>query len=168
VRLTAFTIALTLVACASGASRPLAPVRFSAGRGWHVGSNRVHDCPGVSRALCQQVTSWAATVRFRDCGDCVPPHRTLAALPASGISIQLLLGRETKRVRMPAFAWPPRIRARDVVGPIEGGPERVGSAQKFGRLEGFNAYLYVFFGRRHPSSGQISRANAELRSAKLP
>jgi hypothetical protein len=33
----------------------LAPAQFGARAGWHVGHNRVHACPGVSRARCEQV-----------------------------------------------------------------------------------------------------------------
>lgn len=144
----------------------LAPAHFQGGNGWQAGANRVHACPGVPRSRCAQVASWASTVRFRDCGDCVPPRKTLAVLPASGISIQLLLGRPQSKG--PALAWPPRLHRRDVVGPIEGGPARIGSVQKFGRLQSFDAYLNVFFGRRHPTATQLARANGELASAKLP
>jgi hypothetical protein len=158
-------IALALVGTAVTFPR-LAPAHFRSGYGWHVGANRVHACPGVPRSRCEQVTSWAATVRFRDCGDCIPPNKTLAVLPRAGISIQLLLGSPPSKG--PALAWPPRIRSREVVGPIEGGPPRIGSVQKFGRRRGFNVYLYVFFGRRHPTPAQLARASAEFASARLP
>jgi hypothetical protein len=146
----------------------LAPVQFTPGHGWHAGHNRVHACPGVARSRCEQVTSWAATARWRDCAVCIPPRRTLARLAPGGVAIQLTLARERRPYFAHALAWPPRIRRSDVKGPIEGGPERIGSVQKFGRLDGFDAYLYLFFGRRHPSAAQLARANAELRSAKLP
>jgi len=51
---------------------------------------------------------------------------------------------------------------------LEGGPERIGLYQQFGRLRGSNASLWVLFGRRHPSARQVARAEAELRSAILP
>jgi hypothetical protein len=114
------------------------------------------------------VESWAATVRWRDCGNCVPPHKTLAVLPPAGVSIQLLLGRDAKTKRHPVMAWPPHIHARDVVGPFEGGPAWIGSAQRSGVLRGFDAGLYVFFGRPHPTAAQLARANAELRTTRLP
>jgi hypothetical protein len=159
-------IVLALAAVANGEPQSLRPAHFAARPGWHVGSDRVHGCPGVPRSRCSQVSSWAATVRWRDCGDCAPPSKTLATLPADGITITLLLGWPGSRARV--LPWPPRIRARDVVGPIEGGPARIGSVQRFGVLHGFNAYLYLFFGRRHPTVGQLARVNAELRSARLP
>jgi len=161
-------LALTLAVggSAAGASRPLTPARFATGHGWHTGSTRVHGCVGVPH--CKQVESWAATVRWRDCGNCVPPHKTLATLPAAGVTIQLLLGRDAKTKRRPLLAWPPHIRGREVVGPFEGGPAWISSAQRSGVLHGFDASLYVFFGRRHPSWAQLARANAELRTARLP
>jgi hypothetical protein len=161
-------IAFAVAAAANGGAESLRPAHFAARPGWHVGNNRVHSCVGVPQSQCSQVESWAATIRFRDCGNCVPPHKTLVSLPPTGISIQLILGWERKRLREPAFSWPPRIRTRDVVGPIEGGPQNVGSVQKSGRIRGFSAYLWVFFGRRHPSAAQVARANAELGSATLP
>jgi hypothetical protein len=146
----------------------LTPARFAERPGWHVGHNRVHACAGVSSARCEQVTSWASTVRFRDCGDCVPPHRTLDALPRDGIAIQLMLAREQPRVRERRLAWPPKLNPRDVVGPLEGTGDRIGGVMRFGRLNGFAASLWVFFGRRHATARQLARANVELRSAKLP
>jgi hypothetical protein len=155
---------LALVASATS----LAPPRFAAAPGWHAGHNRVHACAGVPRRRCEQVTGWASTVRFRDCGDCVPPHRTLDALPRDGIVVQLMLSRETTRVRERPLAWPSTIRRGDVVGPLEGTGDRIGGVMRFGRLHGFNASLWVFFGRRHPSAEQVARANRELRLARLP
>jgi hypothetical protein len=114
------------------------------------------------------VTSWASTVRFRDCGDCVPPHRTLDRLPRDGIVVQLMLAREAKRVRERTLAWPPKITRRDVVGPLEGTPDRIAGAMRFGRLHDFDASVWVFFGRRRPTAAQLVRANAELKSVKLP
>jgi hypothetical protein len=112
-----------------------------------------------------QAEGWAATVRYRDCGDCVPPHRTLAHLPQGGIVIQLLVGRE-RPAKGPVGSWPPRIRARDVTGPFEGEPDRYGVFQKFVRTGTLERSLFVWFGRKHPTRRQLGRANAELRTVR--
>jgi hypothetical protein len=103
-------------------------------------------------------------VPFRDCRDCVPPHRTLSRLPPDGIIIQLDNGRE-RPARAPLGKWPPRIRSRDVSGGFEGVPRRYGYAEWFVRSGGVEHYLWVWFGRAHPTRRQLARANAELRTA---
>jgi hypothetical protein len=154
------------VASASAAESPrLAPVRFQKAAGWYVGTSRVHKCPGAPR--CSQVGSWAGTVRWRDCYDCEPPHKTLAALPPGGIVIGVLLGKEPRPPRH-VMPWPPALRAKAIGGPIEGAPPRIGYFGQGGRLRGFSASLFVYFGRLHPTRRQIARAQAELNSAKLP
>jgi hypothetical protein len=135
---------------------------FRAAPGWHVGSTRDQACVGVSRSRCVQAEAWASTVRFRDCPNCVPPHKTLAALPPGGIVVQVTNGRER-----PAYgrlgSWPPRIRASQVVGPFEGEPPRFGVAQVEVRTrDGVEHSLFVSFGRAHPTPRQLARANAEL------
>jgi hypothetical protein len=151
---------------APAALPPLVVARFARRQGWHVGASRDHACVGTPRGQCEQATSWASTVRWRDCADCIPPHRTLAALARSGIAIALMQGRETKQVPRRTFTWPTRIGA--VVGPIEGDPTgRIGMFAQFGRRHGIDLSLWVFFGRRHPSRTQLARANAELRTASL-
>jgi hypothetical protein len=62
--------------------------------------------------------------------------------------------------------WPPRL--RPVVQPFEGLPTRIGVVQLIGRLRDFEAYLWVFYGRPHPTRLQVARARAELRAAVLP
>jgi hypothetical protein len=163
--LSILVVACTVVTAAAAASRPLAPVRFQKAPGWYVGASRVHTCPGAPR--CSQVASWAATVRWRDCYDCEPPHKTLASLPAGGIVIGVLLGKEPRPPRH-VMSWPPRLRAGAIGGPIEGAPARIGYFGQGGRLRGFSASLFVYFGRLHPTKHQIARAQAELNSAKLP
>ena len=100
---------------------------------------------------------------YRDCGNCVPPHRTLAALPPDGIVIQELNGTERPSV-FGARPWPPRIRARDVTGPFEGEPPKYGVFQFNGRTGSIERSLFVWFGRAHPSAQQVVRANTELRT----
>jgi hypothetical protein len=104
-------------------------------------------------------------VRYRDCGNCVPPHHTLAHLPAGGIVIQLSYGRE-RPARAPVGKWPPRIRARDVTAGFEGEPDRYGVFQTFMRTGTLERYLFVWFGRKHPTGHQLARANAELETVR--
>jgi hypothetical protein len=130
----------------------VSPPHFGAAPGWHVGS---HGSWG-----------WASTSAYRDCADCIPPHRTLAHLPPGGIVIQLSNARER-----PSHArlgrWPVRIGRKDVHrGGAEGIPRRVGYAQWFVRSRGIEHYLWVWFGRTHPTRCQLARANAELRTVR--
>src|SRR5438309_472224 len=90
----------------------VSPPHFRAAPGWHVGSQSARACPGVSSTQCAWAAGWASTVRYRDCPNCVAPHRTLAALPPDGIIIQLTSAHE-RPARMRARPWPPRIRLAD-------------------------------------------------------
>jgi hypothetical protein len=165
--LTALAVATSSAAISVAASRPVSPVRFEANPGWHVGSGHVHACPGVTRSRCSQVGSWAATVPWRDCQDCATARRTLASLPSDGVVVYLLLASEAHLPRKPMH-WPPPLRAAAVVSPVEGLPARIGYFGRAGRLHGFTAQIFIYFGRRHPTSQQVARAQAELRSARLP
>jgi hypothetical protein len=106
-------------------------------------------------------------VRWRDCQGCAIARRTLASLPSGGIVIYLLLGSESRLPRN-TIHWPPRLRAEAVVSPIEGVPRRIGYFGRGGRLRGWSAQLFVYFGRRHPTARQLVRAQAELGGARLP
>jgi hypothetical protein len=143
----------------------VSPPHFRPAPRWHVGSARAHACAGLSRSRCVQAEGWASTVRYRDCPDCVPPHRTLAHLPPSGIVIQLTNGRE-RPVRMPLGSWPVRIRRRDVVRGFEGEPRRYGVFQRSARTGTLERSLFVWFGRVQPTRHQLARANAELRTVR--
>lgn len=131
----------------------LAPPYFQAAPGWHVGADGSWG--------------WASSVRYRDCRDCVPPHRTLAHLPPGGILIQLGNFRAEHPPQASPGQWPPRIRQQDVIGGGgEGIPRHVGYAQWFRRSRGIEHYLWVWFGRAHPTRRQLARANAELRTVR--
>jgi hypothetical protein len=145
---------------------PLAAVLFAAAPGWHVGAGPVRACPGVPAARCSQVASWASTVPWLDCADCLP-HRTVAALPPDGVAIQVHLARERPLVARRAIAWPPRIRASDVHAGLEGIPSRYGVYQLSARTGRYDFYVFVFFGRSRPTARQLAAANAELRRSTL-
>jgi hypothetical protein len=120
-------------------------------------------CVGVSRTRCVQAEAWASTVRYRDCPNCAPPHGTLAALPPSGIIIQVNDGREVPHYG-PLRSWPQRLRAAQVHSPFEGAPARVGVIQYEARSR--NNVEHSLFGRAHPTTRQLARANAELRTVR--
>ena len=144
----------------------VSPPHFRAAPSWHVGSTRAHACVGVSRSRCVQAEAWASTVRYRDCPDCSPPHKTLAALPPSGIVIQQTNARE-RPAYGPRGSWPPRLRASQAVSPFEGEPARVSVIQLTRRTpDGVEHSLFVWFGRAHPTERQLARANAELRTVR--
>src|SRR5260370_806979 len=108
--------------CAAAAP---AAARFAPRPGWRAGAARMHACPGVSPARCRAAWSWAASVPWRDCVECLP-HRTLAQMPADGIAIQVSVAIERP---FPAWlrrkAWPPRIHPSQFVGPLEALPGRI-------------------------------------------
>jgi hypothetical protein len=139
---------------------------FRASPGWQVGHTRPHTCVGVSRSRCVQGETWAATIRYRDCGACSPPHKTLAALPPSGIVIQVTRAREHPPYG-PLGSWPPTLRAAQAVRPFEGERGHIAVIQRFVRSSnGVEHSLFVWFGRGHPTARQIARANAELRTVR--
>ena len=158
---------MRLLVVALLAGSVVAPFRFAARPGWHVGAGKVHACPGVSPARCKAVWSWASTVPWRDCAGCLP-HLTVARLPADGVAIQISLAIEHPIVARRRLTWPATVRAHAVVAPFEGLPGRIGVYQRFARLGRYEVYLWVFFGRSRPSARQLAAANAELHTARLP
>jgi hypothetical protein len=152
---------------ATVAAAALAPARFAPRPGWHAGVAGVHACPGVSSERCRSAPSWAATIKWRDCGECLP-HRTLARMPADGIAIQISLAIERP---FPTWLhqriWPPRIDPRKVVAPFEGLPGRIGVYQWIGLVGRVEASVMLFFGRSHPTSRQLAAAEAELGAAAI-
>jgi hypothetical protein len=144
----------------------LLPALFAPRPGWHVGHGPVHACPGVSPSRCVQASSWAATIRWRGCGECLP-HQTIAALPPDGIALQVTVAFERPLVARRAPRWPPLIRARNVRPGFEGVPRRYGVYQLFARFGHVEAYVWAFFGRARPTARQLAAANAELRTVRL-
>jgi hypothetical protein len=141
------------------------PVQFPA-NGWDVRRNRVHACPGVLASRCSQVTSLASTTRWRDCVECLP-HKTLALMPRSGIAIQITVSVEHPPRAGHTFAWPPRVKRAQVQAGFEGLPSRIGVYQAASLIKKREVSLFVWFGRSRPTVSQVSRANAELRRARL-
>jgi hypothetical protein len=149
-----------------GAPLTVTPPHFQPASGWHIGHTRAHACVGVSRSRCVSAEAWASTVRYRDCANCSPPHKTLAALPPAGIVIQLSNGRERPPYG-PRRSWPPLLRASQVHSPFEGAPRRIGVIQLTARSRnGLEHSVFVWFGRAHPTSRQLTRATSELGTAR--
>ena len=144
----------------------LAPATFAPAPGWHVGTGHTHACPGIPAARCSYVASWAATVRWRDCAECLP-HRTVARLGADGIALQLQIATDRDPPKwMKPLSWPPRLGT--VVAPFEGLPARIGVSQTYGLRRGHTISLFTFFGRAHPTPRQFARAVAELKTVTFP
>ena len=141
------------------------PVQFPT-NGWDVRRNRVHACPGVPASRCSQVTSLASTTRWRDCVECLP-HKTLAAMPRSGIAVQITVAVEHPARAVHTFAWPPQVKLAQVQAGFEGLPGRIGVYQAASLIERREVSLFVWFGRSRPTVSQVSKANTELRHARL-
>jgi len=144
----------------------LAPAALPPTPGWRTGHTAVHACPGVSAKRCVQATTWAATIRWRDCGECLP-HKTVAALRPGGIALQVTVAVEHPP-HSAGGAWPPRIAAASVDAPFEGLPRRIGVYQHAARVGGVEVRAMVFFGRAHPTAEQRATAARILRRLKLP
>jgi hypothetical protein len=156
VKLLLATISLAGLALGTGHATP---VLFRPGGGWHVSAV-------CYRPACRIAFSRAATVRWRDGWNHIPPHRTIDALPPDGIAIELELTRPLDRAWR-RLGWPPTITRKTIV-PIEGVPMKFGGFIAAGRLRGLDATVWIFFGRRRPTLRQITRAEHELRTARLP
>ena len=140
--------------------------QFAPANGWHLRSTRVHACPGVPATRCSQVTSLASTMRWRDCVECLP-HRTFAAMPRDGVAIQVTTAVEHPVRALHTFAWPPQIKGAQVRAGFEGLPARIGVYQASSLIERREISLFVWFGRSRPTARQLSRANSQLRRARL-
>jgi hypothetical protein len=84
-----------------------------------------------------------------------------------GIAIYLSISQEQFR-QARTLPWPPRLSRRAIVSPVEGHAARFSLYSRGGRVHGFNAGLYVWFGQPHPTRAQIRRAQTELDGARLP
>ena len=65
------------------------------------------------------------------------------------------------------FAWPPQISRTKIHAGFEGLPGRIGVYQAATRIGKREVSVFVFFGRAKPTARQLSRANTELRHARL-
>jgi hypothetical protein len=146
------------------AALSLLPALFAPLAGWHTGHGRVHACPGVSASRCVQAASWAATIPWQGCGECLP-HQMIAALPRDGIILQVTVAVERPLVARRALC-PPPIRARDVGAGFDGVSRRYGVYQLFARFGQVEGYVWAFFGRSRPTAAQLAAANGELETVR--
>lgn len=145
---------------------PLFAAVFAALGGWHVGAGQVHACPGVSASRCTTVTTFASTVRWRDCAECLP-QKTLAALGPNGVALEVLLSVEHPESAKRSITWLPHITLSSLSG-IEGISNHYGVYQLFARVgHGKEAYVWAFFGRARPTRAQLAEANAELATTRI-
>lgn len=141
----------------------VAPARFPARPGWHVGTGG----RAAVRAEGEQTTSWAATVPWRDGPMELPPHRTLARLPRDGVAIFVSLFRDSRRLtQRPWHSL--RIDGRQTSGGFEGLPSRFGLYRADVPRGRYVVDLWVFFGTIHPPPAVVARAQAELDAVRLP
>jgi hypothetical protein len=155
-----------LLALTAAASIPLSAAHFAPRPGWHVGAGRVHACVGGSVARCREVTSWASTIPWRGCTECIP-HDMIVALPPDGLAIQVTLVIEHPPYKVPRASRPSRVKKSDVASGMEGVPNH-GVVERFVRVGGYEADVWIFFGRSKPTATQLRAANAELAAARLP
>jgi hypothetical protein len=141
------------------------PATFAPAPGWYTGTGG----PAKIEPAGEQTDSWASTVPYGDPPNQFPPHATLAALPADGIAIVAWLARHpSNRSELPA-GRPPFQLTDAQRGPFEGVPPTFATYQIGAYVPGrFDVVLWVFFGRAHPPSAQLDRAQAELERLRLP
>jgi hypothetical protein len=83
------------------------------------------------------------------------------------IGLQVTLVTEhPMRIRR-SFAWPPRVRGRNVHAGFEGLPGRIGVYQGSTRIGAREIFVVIVFGRARPTGPQLQRTNEELRRAGL-
>jgi hypothetical protein len=156
--------ALAALTALSAGSAALQPAHFVPASGWHTRVGKVHACPGVPASRCVQVFSVASTTPWRDCVGCLP-HKTVAAMRAGDIAIQVNVARERRPQEGPA--WPPRVTRSKVVAGFEGLPGRVGTFQAYTRAGKREVSVFIVFGRSRPTDRQLQRANTELRRVRF-
>ena len=88
-------------------------------------------------------------------------------MPADGVAIQITAAIERPVRIVRTVAWPPQVSRADVHAGFEGLPGRIGAYQASTLVGTREVSLFVWFGRGRPTVGQLSRANIELRHARL-
>jgi hypothetical protein len=84
-----------------------------------------------------------------------------------GIAIQVTIAIEHPIWGRRTFAWPPRVRRRDVHAGFEGLPGRISVFQGSTLVGRREVTVMLFFGQARPTARQIRRANSELRRSRL-
>ena len=150
-----------------GLARPVAPpAALPRLPGWHVGTARVasRSCP-----RCVQVDSWGSTVRYRDAPNDFP-HKTMAALRADDVIVQLIRSWEPSPPRWELTRRPLLIRRAGIHAGFEGNTTH-GRVSLWGSStwrKGSFVQAYVFFGSPHPRTAAVARAQRELDRTLFP
>jgi hypothetical protein len=146
------------------------PARFPARPGWHLGTSG----PGKIQAQGEQTESFAATVRYGDPANQLPPTKTVQRLGGDDILIWLGLSRDSRQPP-PAYAnetrLPLRIDRSRAFTNWEGNPNywRDSLYRQTAALPGqYDLDLWVFFGAAHPSEAVVARAQSMLNAVRLP
>jgi hypothetical protein len=141
------------------------PATFAPAPGWYAATSG----PAPVELGGQHTSSWASTIPYRDPPSQFPPHETLAALPPDGIAIVVWLSRgRARRSELPA-RQPPFDLADAQPGPFEGVRSDGATYRILAHVpERFDVTLWIFFGRRDPTSEQRQSVRAELRRLRLP
>ena len=88
-------------------------------------------------------------------------------MPGAGIAIQVTVAIEHPVRAVRTLAWPPQVSRTEVHAGFEGLPSRIGVYQASTLAGKREVSLFVWFGRSKPTARQLSRANTELRHARL-
>jgi hypothetical protein len=139
------------------------PARLPAA-GWHVGSARLS---GAGCAGCVQTASWAATIPYRDAASELPPHRTMAVLPPTGIVVHVTRSWEPSPPAWVHRVRPLRIAPGAVTTSFEGNTTRARVSRWTGSTWRAGSYVdvWVLFGKPTPTRAQLRRAQSELERA---
>ncbi len=149
----------------------IAPPRFEATQGWHVGA-----ADGGEVRATDYAEAWAATVPYLNEPRDLPPARTLETLPPDGVLLWVGVARDnryppTSEVRrgLPHIQLPLRL------ADMKGGPGWEGQVRDISlyRLHGlvperYHVDAWVFFGRAEPSPEQRAGAQAMLDALVMP
>ncbi len=143
------------------------PATFATASGWNTRTNGSVEVQPEG----QQTWTWASTMPYRD--DPLQLRReALERLPSDGIVINVqLFGPDEKgggrnRVDKPPF----RLRQARRIYPWEGQIREIPLYHIGGRVpaQQYDVDIAVFFGRLHPTPGQIAAADAELTRLSFP
>lgn len=138
------------------------PATFAPADGWHTGSSGAAEIQPDG----EQATSWASTIPYRDSGDQFPPHETLAALPPDGVLLVVWL--QQFGIEHAPPAGPPFRLQNFTDGSFEGMPQQNATLTLHAGTRAYDATLWAFFGREHPTHDQLADAQAELDRLELP
>jgi hypothetical protein len=147
------------------------PPRFSRATGWYADS-----FGGGEVRATDYASAWASTVGYRNGPRDLPPTATLETLPPDGIVIWVGLARDNRfpptgevRRREPRVSVPLQLRETQGGYGWEGQVGDVALYRLWGWVgEQYSVDLWIFYGRREPTAGQRSAAQAALDRLDLP